>query len=70
MRRCPHLCTYSKIGEVSGNITGLLPTEKGITTPFGIHSDSAPNFWINGNPAQDAQVTRNFERALGSLHRG
>jgi arylsulfatase A-like enzyme len=60
-------CTYSKIGEISGNISGLLATERGITTPFGIHSDSAPNFWINGNPAQDAQVTRNFERALGSL---
>jgi hypothetical protein len=60
-------CTYTKIGEVSGNLTGLLATQQGVTTPFAVHSDSAPNFFITGNPARDATVTRTFERAVGNL---
>ena len=60
-------CTYSKIGEVSTNLTGLLATEQGITTPFNVHSDDAPTVYINGNPARDAAVTRTFERASAQL---
>ncbi len=60
-------CTYSKIGEVSGNLAGLLATDQHVTTPFTVHSDSAPNVYITGNPAQDDSVTRTFERALGNL---
>ena len=60
-------CSYSKIGEINANVTGLLATQQNVTTPFGIHSDSAPNFWLNGNPARDAQVTRNFEQAVSKL---
>jgi hypothetical protein len=60
-------CTYSKIGEANGNLAGLLATEQGITTPFKVHSDSAPTIYITGNPARDAAVTRAFERATGNL---
>jgi hypothetical protein len=60
-------CTYSKIGEVNGNMAGLLATEQGITTPFKVHSDSAPTVYITGNPARDAAVTRTFERGVGKL---
>ena len=60
-------CTYSKIGEVNTNLTGLLATEQGITTPFNVHSDDAPTVYITGNPARDAAVTRTFERASGQL---
>ncbi|HJT57279.1 MAG TPA: hypothetical protein VJ761_12340 [Ktedonobacteraceae bacterium] len=61
-------CTYSQIGEVNTNMTGLLATEQGITTPFKVHSDSAPNVYITGNPARDNEtVTRPFERATGQL---
>ncbi|MEO8744110.1 MAG: hypothetical protein ABI334_07840 [Candidatus Dormiibacterota bacterium] len=60
-------CTYAKIGEVNANYTGLLATEQGITTPFNVHSDSAPTVYINGNPARDAAVTRTFERATSKL---
>ncbi|HEX8918539.1 MAG TPA: sulfatase-like hydrolase/transferase, partial [Chloroflexota bacterium] len=60
-------CTYSQIGEVNANLTGLLATEQGVTTPFKVHSDSAPNIYITGNPARDAAVTRTFDRALGNL---
>ena len=60
-------CTYSQIGELNGNLTGLLATQQGITTPFKVHSDSAPNVYITGNPARDAAVSRTFERATGEL---
>jgi hypothetical protein len=60
-------CTYSQIGELNGNLAGLLATQAGITTKFTVHSDSAPNIYITGNPARDAMVTRDFDRALGKL---
>ena len=60
-------CSYSKIGELNGNLAGLLATQQGITTPFKVHADDAPAFYITGNPTQDALVTRNFERATGKL---
>ena len=60
-------CTYSQIGEINANLAGLLATQQGITTPFLVHSDSAPNIYITGNPARNAQVTRQFDQALGKL---
>jgi len=60
-------CTYAKIGEINTNLTGLLATEQGITTPFNVHADDAPTVYINGNPARDAAVTRTFERATSQL---
>jgi hypothetical protein len=60
-------CTYSKIGELNANLAGLLATQQGVTTPFKLHSDSAPTVYITGNPARDAAVTRAFERATGML---
>jgi hypothetical protein len=60
-------CTYTKIGEVNANYAGLLATEQGVTTPFKVHSDSAPTVYITGNPARDAVVTRTFERATSQL---
>jgi hypothetical protein len=60
-------CIYSQIGEINANMTGLLATEQHIITPFSVHSDSAPNVYITGNPARDAAVTRAFERGVGNL---
>ena len=61
-------CTYSQIGEINVNSTGLLATQQGITTPFNVHADAAPNFYITGNPARNNEtVTRPFERAVGKL---
>jgi len=60
-------CTYSQIGEINANLAGLLATQQGITTPFKVHSDSAPTIYITGNPARDAAVTRAFDRALSKL---
>ena len=60
-------CTYSLVGEVNGNLTGLLATQQAITTPFTVHADMAPTIYLTGNPARTAPVTRTFGRALGQL---
>lgn len=60
-------CTYSKIGELDGNLTGLLATQQGVTTPFEVHADSAPVFYVTGNPSRTATVTRTLERAVSKL---
>jgi len=55
------------VGEVNVNLSRLLNTEKGNTTAFSVHSDLAPTFYINGNPAQTAASTRQLERDVASL---
>jgi hypothetical protein len=59
-------CAHN-VTEVNANLRGLLATEKSNTTPFQVHSDMAPAFYLDGNPARDAAVTRTFERDVGSL---
>jgi hypothetical protein len=60
-------CTYSKIGEIDANIDSVIFTEFGDATPFRIHFDDAPTFYINGNPSQTDPKTRNLEREAGAL---
>ncbi len=60
-------CPPDNVGELNANMAGLLATQQGVTTPFRVHSDSAPTVYITGNPARDAAVTRTFERATGKL---
>ena len=62
-------CTYAKIGEVDANLTALLdavdPTLS--ATPFDIHFDMAPTFYVSGNPAPGAPTARAYERAAAQL---
>jgi hypothetical protein len=62
-------CTYpaGTFGELSGNITGLLATQKNNTTPFSLESDSAPEFYVTGNPGNDAPAVRTLERDVSGL---
>jgi hypothetical protein len=60
-------CTYQQIGEIDANISRLLATQANNTTPFSVHSDSAPTFYINGNPGQTDPITRQLERDVGGL---
>jgi hypothetical protein len=60
-------CTYAKIGEVAANLKALITAQTGITTPFTVHSDSAPNVYITGNPSQTSSTTRDLERAAGTI---
>jgi hypothetical protein len=63
------LCNYGTgtIGELAGNLTGLLATQQGITTKFSVEADTAPEFYLNGNPAAGTATVRDFGRALGKL---
>jgi hypothetical protein len=60
-------CTYPIKGEVDADLSPIIATEFGDTTPFGVHFDDAPSIHINGNPAQTAPVTRKLEREAGAL---
>ncbi len=57
----------SVIGEIDANLTGLLATEDGITTPFSIHFDMAPTIYIAGNPPVGDPAARGLERATSTL---
>ena len=62
-------CTYTKLGEVDVNTTALLNAidPNLAATPFDIHFDMAPTFYIKGDPAPNAPITREYERATGKL---
>jgi hypothetical protein len=60
-------CAYSLVGEVNGNLTGLLATQQGITTPFTVHADMAPTIYITGNPSRTSSVAREFGRDVSNL---
>lgn len=60
------LCTYKKVGEVDGNLTGMLAA-KGITTAFDVNADSAPSIYVHGHPGRTAPQVRALERATARL---
>src|SRR6202163_558942 len=55
-------CTYAQIGEVTTFLDRLLLTQRGNTTPFDIHFDDAPTFYIHRNPGPQDPLTRTMER--------
>ena len=54
------LCTYpsGSFGELAGNLTGLLATQKNDTTPFTLEADTAPEFYLTGNPGPTRPAVR------------
>jgi hypothetical protein len=60
------VCTYSKVGEVQGNLTGMLAAN-GVSTPFDVQADSAPSIYIHGQPGATAPRVRAMERAVARL---
>jgi hypothetical protein len=57
---------YSRIGEVNGNLTGLLGAA-GVTAPFDVAADSAPVVYVHGQPARTAAQVRSLEQAAATL---
>ncbi|HET7173272.1 MAG TPA: hypothetical protein VFI30_03210 [Nocardioidaceae bacterium] len=58
-------CTYTNgqdIGELNTNISGLLATQRGNTTPFDLYAGAAPAFYLPGDPAPEAPAVRQLER--------
>jgi hypothetical protein len=59
-------CHYKRIGEVNGNLTGLLAA-KGITTPFDVNADSAPVIYVHDQPGRTDSSVRGLERTAAKL---
>ena len=62
-------CTYpaGSFGELDGNLTGLLATQKHDTTAFSLENDTAPEFYVTGKSAADAPQVRTLERDVAGL---
>jgi hypothetical protein len=60
-------CTYANIGEIDTYIDRLLLTQRMNSTPFSVHSDSAPTFYVTGNPKPTDTLTRTLEHDVAAL---
>jgi hypothetical protein len=60
-------CTYTQVGEIDAFVDRLLLSQRQNTTPFAVHSDDAPTFYISGNPAPTDPATRTMEHDLNAL---
>ena len=62
-------CTYppGSFGELDGNLTGLLATEKNDTTPLSMEDDTAPELYVTGDPSPASSAVRTLDRDVGSL---
>jgi hypothetical protein len=62
-------CTYpaGSFGELAGNLTGLLATQKHDTTPFSLENDTAPEFYVTGRPSPSATAVRRLEQDVAGL---
>src|SRR2546423_683738 len=58
-------CPSNQIGEVNLNIKPKLPAS---TPGFVVHSDSAPTFYVNGNPDRTDATLRQMERDVLGLN--
>jgi hypothetical protein len=57
-------CPSNQIGEVNLNITAKLPAG---TPTFTVHRDSAPTFYVNGNPGRTDPALRKMERDVAGV---
>jgi hypothetical protein len=57
-------CPSNQIGEVNLNIKPLLPAAE---RNFVVHNDSAPTFYVNGNPNRTDPTLRQLERDVAGL---
>ncbi len=57
-------CPASQVGEVNLNIKSLLPAEE---RGFSVHRDSAPTFWVNGQPDRTSPSLRKLERDVANI---
>ena len=60
-------CTYARKGEVDADLSEVYFSEFNNSTPFSVHSDDAPTFYVNGNLAQTSTTVRTA-RAAGWRH--
>ncbi len=62
-------CSYpaGTFGELDANVTGLLSSQQHNTVPFSLENDTAPEFYVTGNPGPDAAPVRSLEHGVASI---
>jgi hypothetical protein len=62
-------CAYdpTKLGSVEVAVDNLL-AQQGITTGFNLKGDSAPAYYLNGNPGPNDPASRRMERAVANFN--
>jgi hypothetical protein len=60
-------CTYKNVGEIELSIDKVLLAQRMNSTPFSVHSDDAPNMYINTNPGATDTLTRTMEHDVDAL---
>lgn len=66
-------CTYNRVGEINADLRRMVLTQFGDSTVFSVHSDDAPNVYVNGTATQPLRdqtdpVVRNLEREMAQLN--
>ena len=59
------VCPGNQIGEVSANLSALLPADPARPTFF-VHADSAPTICVNGQPGRTDAAVRKLGRDIGA----
>ncbi len=65
-------CNYNHVGEINADLRRTVLTQFGDSTVFSVHSDDAPNVYVNGTVAQPIRdqtdpLVRNLEREMAQL---
>ena len=62
-------CTYpaGSFGELDANVTGLLASQENNTVPFSLENDTAPEFYVTGNPGPNDSSVRSLEHGAASI---
>jgi len=62
-------CSYpaGSFGELDANVTGLLSSQENNSVPFTLEDDTAPEFYVTGNPGPDAASVRSLEHGAAAI---
>ena len=62
-------CSYpaGSFGELDANVTGLLATQEHNTVPFSLEADTAPEFYVTGDPGPDSSSVRTLEHGVANI---
>jgi hypothetical protein len=65
-------CSYARVGEINGDLRKMIHSQFNDSTLFSVHSDDAPNVYVNGTSIQPIRdqtdpIVRNLEREMSQL---
>jgi hypothetical protein len=60
-------CTYTRKGEIDADLSEVSFAEFSNSTPFSVHGDDAPTFYVNGNLAQTSIAVRRLEQQAAQM---